>query len=202
MFAGIIEALGRVASLERRGDDAVLTIAGGLDPTELAIGESIATNGVCLTVREITQSGFVADLSLETLERTTLGSLAPGARLNLERSLRVGDRISGHFVFGHVDTIGRLESFEPEGDGRRATISHPAGFGRYVADKGSVAVDGISLTVCRPADTAFSVALIPHTLEVTTLGEKQPGDAVNLEADMLARYARRAVETSLGRPPR
>ncbi|MDG2308150.1 MAG: riboflavin synthase [Candidatus Binatia bacterium] len=196
MFSGIIEALGRVASFERRGGDAVLTVEGGLDPKELVLGESIATNGVCLTVRETTETGFVADLSVETLDRTTLGSLTPGARLNLERSLRVGDRISGHFVFGHVDTVGKIVSFEPEGEGQRLTISFPEDFGRFVADKGSVAIDGISLTVCSPGADRFSIALIPHTLEVTTLGERRAGDPVNLEADMLARYARRAVETA------
>ena len=155
----------------------------------------MALAGVCLTVREITASGFVADLSLETLERSTLGELTPGARLNLERSLKVGDRISGHFVFGHVDTVGEIVSFEPEGEGQRLTISHPTEFARYVADKGSVSIDGISLTVCAPAADRFSIALIPHTLEVTTLGTRNAGDRVNLEADMLARYARRAVET-------
>lgn len=195
MFSGIIEALGHVAAFERRDADAVLTVEGGLDPKELALGESIATNGVCLTVSEITGSGFVADLSLETLERSTLGELTPGARLNLERSLKVGDRISGHFVFGHVDTVGEIVSFQPEGEGQRLTIRHPADFGCYVADKGSVSIDGISLTVCAPSENTFSIALIPHTLEVTTLGTRKAGDRVNLEADMLARYARRALET-------
>ena len=196
MFSGIIEALGHVASFERRGDDAVLTVEGGLDPKELVLGESIATNGVCLTVRDTTETGFVADLSVETLNRTTLGSLTPGARLNLERSLQVGDRISGHFVFGDVDTVGEIVSFEPEGEGQRLTISFPGDFGRFVADKGSVAIDGISLTVCSPRSDRFSIALIPHTLDVTTLGDRRAGDPVNLEADMLARYARRAVETA------
>lgn len=195
MFSGIIEALGHVAAFEPRDGDAVLTVEGGLNPKELVLGESIATNGVCLTVRDITAGGFVADLSVETLERSTLGNLTVGARLNLERSLRVGDRISGHFVFGHVDTVGKIVSFEPEGEGQRLTISHPPEFSRYVADKGSVSVDGISLTVCEPAGDQFSIALIPHTLEVTTLGERKAGDSVNLEADMLARYARRALDT-------
>lgn len=196
MFSGIIEGLGRVRSLERRSEDAVLTIEGGLDPGDLVLGESIATNGVCLTVRDVTDAGFLADLSMETLDRTTLGGLKPGVRVNLERSLRVGDRISGHFVFGHVDAVGKIESFVPEGEGRRLTVSHPPDFARYLADKGSVAIDGISLTVCEPTGDRFSIALIPHTLEVTTLGDRRAGDGVNLEADMLARYARRAVETA------
>ncbi len=194
MFSGIIEALGHVASFELRGGDGVLTVEGGIDAAELVLGESIATNGVCLTVREITTSGFIADLSTETLTRSTLAGLVAGARLNLERSLRVGDRISGHFVFGHVDTVGRIVSLEPEGEGQRLTISHPADFGRYVADKGSVAIDGISLTVCDPSHDQFSIAVIPHTLEATTLGDRRTGDSVNLEADMLARYARRALD--------
>ena len=196
MFSGIIEALGQVRSFERRGDDAVLTVEGGLDPKDLELGESIATNGVCLTVRDFTETGWIADLSVETLERTTLGGLSSGDPLNLERSLQVGDRISGHFVFGHVDTVGEIVGFEPEGEGQRLTIRHPADFGCYIADKGSVSIDGISLTVCAPSEDTFSIALIPHTLEVTTLGSRKAGDPVNLEADMLARYARRALETA------
>lgn len=193
MFSGIIETLGVVESLERSEGGAVLRI-GSAFPSGLELGESIATNGVCLTVREITRDGFVADLSQETLDRTTLGRLRAGRKIHLERSLRIGDRVSGHFVFGHVDTVGRVAALDSEGEGLRLTIAHPRDFGAYVADKGSVAIDGVSLTVCEPSADLFSIALIPHTIAATTLGERKPGDELNLEADMLARYARRAVE--------
>lgn len=194
MFSGIVEAVGTVADLAPHGSGGVLTVRGGLDPHSLVIGESILTNGVCLTVRTITPEGFVADLSAETLQRTTLGALSPGRSVNLERSLRLGDRIGGHFVFGHVDTLGRIASIEPEPPGALLQLTHPPDFARYVVDKGSIAVDGISLTVCRPKSGCFSIALVPHTLQATTLGTMRAGDAVNLEADMLARYAQRAVE--------
>jgi riboflavin synthase len=180
--------------LDRHDGDAVLRVHAEF-PADLELGESIATNGVCLTVREIAPSGFVADLSQETLARTTLGSLRARDRIHLERSLRVGDRVSGHFVFGHVDTVGRIAALDREGDGLRLTVEHPGDFAVYVADKGSVAIDGVSLTVCDPAENRFSIALVPHTIEMTTLAERKPGDEVNLEADMLARYARRAIET-------
>jgi len=199
VFSGIIEAIGTVLRLERSGEDAVLEIDGGFDPSELRLGESIATAGVCLTVREVTHNGFVADLSAETLRRTTLGSLHAGSRVNLERSLRVGDRIGGHFVFGHVDAVGEIRVLERDAAGLRLVVSIPASFRSFVVDKGSVAVDGISLTMCDCSDDAFAVALIPHTLAVTSLAFGRAGDRVNLEADMLARYARRAIETEPGR---
>lgn len=194
MFSGIIETVGTVEALDRSAGGAVLRL-GARFGAPLELGESIATNGVCLTVREISATGFVADLSEETLDRSTLGRLVAGRRVHLERSLRIGDRVSGHFVFGHVDTVGRVAGLEREGDGLRFTVSHQSDFAAYVADKGSVAVDGVSLTVCDPGGDRFSIALIPHTIAATTLGERALGDEVNLEADMLARYARRAVET-------
>jgi riboflavin synthase len=193
VFSGIIAATGRVHALDRGRADAVLTVHGGLDPAQLEIGESIATNGVCLTVRALDAAGFVADLSAETLARTTLGRLAPGALVNLERSLRVGDRVSGHFVFGHVDTVGRLAEVRESGEGFRFAFEFPPDFAPYVVDKGSVAVDGISLTMCDCAADRFSVAVIPHTFAATNLHQRRPGDPVNLEADMLARYVRRAL---------
>lgn len=199
MFSGIVEATGRVEGLERRGADAVLAVAGGFEAAALALGESIATNGVCLTVRERTGAGFLADLSGETLRRTTLGSLAPGDPLNLERSLRVGDRISGHFVFGHVDAVGDVRAIRPEGEGWRFTFGFPADFAPFVVDKGSVAVDGISLTLCDCTAETFDIAVIPHTFRATTLGARRVGERVNLEADMLARYVRRALEAAPAR---
>jgi riboflavin synthase len=196
VFSGIIEAQGRVAELRPIESGAVLALDDGFDPASLAIGESICTNGVCLTVRSITERGFVADLSAETLARTTLGALRSGDRVNLERSLRVGDRISGHFVFGHVDGVGEISEFAPEGEGFRLRVAAPVALAPYLVDKGSIAVDGISLTMCGAAAVgSFEVALIPHTVDVTNLRRRKVGDRVNLEADMLARYARRAVET-------
>jgi riboflavin synthase len=194
VFSGIIAAIGRVHRLDRRGEDAVLTVHGGLDPASLEIGESIATNGVCLTVRTADASGFVADLSAETLARTSLGALEPGAVVNLERSLCVGDRISGHFVFGHVDGVGRVAEIRESGDGFWFRFEVPAELRPYLVDKGSIAVDGISLTMCDCTPTSFAVAVIPHTFAATNLRARKPGDAVNLEADMLARYVRRALE--------
>jgi riboflavin synthase len=194
VFSGIIEATGRVRALDRRpGGDAVLSVDVGFDPATLVSGESIATNGVCLTVRDIGNAGFSADLSGETLSRTTLDSLAPGDVLNLERSLRVGDRISGHFVFGHVDGEGVVESIRRDGEGWRFTFGFAPAFAPFVVDKGSVAVDGISLTLCDCTDRTFDIAVIPHTFESTNLRGRKVGDRVNLEADMLARYVRRAI---------
>lgn len=197
MFSGIVAVVGRVAELERRRDDASLAIEGGLEPSTLEVGESICTSGVCLTVRRATERGFVADLSAETLARTTLGALRPGDLVNLERSLEVGDRISGHFVFGHVDAAGEILALEGCGEGWTLRIGVPPALAPYLVDKGSIAVDGISLTMCDCTADSFAVALIPHTFEVTNLKERRPGERVNLEADMLARYARRAVETLL-----
>ena len=200
MFAGIIESVGRVARIELRVEGGVLEIAGGLDPTSLRIGESVCTNGVCLTVRSITDRGFVADLSDETVARTCFGELREGDLLNLERSLRVGDRISGHFVFGHVDGVGEVSSFEPAGEGWTLRVTVPAELAPFVVDKGSIAVDGISLTMCACSRESFAVAVIPHTLSATNLAGRRVGDRVNLEADMLARYARRAVEALRSEP--
>lgn len=195
MFSGIVEAIGTVAALDHHGDDARLVIEGGLPASELTPGESICTSGVCLTVRERTAAGFVADLSGETLRRTSLGRLRPGDRVNLERSLRIGDRVSGHFVFGHVDGVGRITKLEPAGAGYVLRVDAGHDLAPFLVDKGSIAVDGISLTMCDVDATSFGVAIIPHTFELTTLSCRRVGDLVNLEADMLARYARRAIET-------
>jgi riboflavin synthase len=198
VFSGIIETTGRVRAIERdQSGGAVLAVAGGFDPATLVLGESIATSGVCLTVRDLDDSGFIADLSAETLSRTTLGMLAPGDVVNLERSLRVGDRVSGHFVFGHVDAVGRVRDVRTEGEYRRFAFAAPAELAGFLVDKGSIAVDGISLTMCDCAPATFEVAVIPHTLAATTLRFRRPGDAVNLEVDMLARYVRGAVAAGL-----
>ncbi len=194
MFTGIIESVGTVTEIVPLGDDLALHVGcADIDPATLILGESIATSGVCLTVRECTPTGFIADVSVETLRRTTLGSLATGERVNLERSLQVGDRLGGHFVFGHVDGVGRVVELQREGSGFRLAIEVPADLERLVAVKGSIAVDGVSLTVANLAARVFAVALIPHTAERTTAGSYRPGQSVNLEADMLARYVERLV---------
>lgn len=194
MFSGIIESLGTVEALEQRGADARLVVQHGFGDVELALGESICTNGVCLTAVAFSPGAYVADLSAETLRRTSLGSLKPGDAVNLERSLRLGDRLSGHFVFGHVDGVGRVQALEPSGQGYTLRVETDASLAPYLVDKGSIAVDGISLTMCDVRDSSFGVAVIPHTFEVTTLSRRQVGDPVNVEIDMLARYARRALE--------
>jgi riboflavin synthase len=195
VFAGIIEAVGIVARIEIRDVGGVLEVAGGIEPASLRIGESVCTNGVCLTVRAASERGFVADLSDETVARTSLRDLRAGDLLNLERSLQVGDRISGHFVFGHVDGVGEITALDPAGEGWTLRVRAPEGLAPYLVDKGSIAVDGISLTMCDCTSDSFGVAVIPHTFAVTNLAGRRVGERVNLEADMLARYARRALET-------
>ena len=194
MFSGIIESLGTVAALERHGEDARLIIQHGFGDVALALGESICTSGACLTAVAFPPGAFVADLSAETLRRTSLGALRPGDVVNLERSLRLGDRLSGHFVFGHVDGVGRIETLTPSGAGYTLRVATEAALAPYLVDKGSIAVDGISLTMCDVRDASFAVAVIPHTFDVTTLSHRRVGDPVNVEIDMLARYARRALE--------
>jgi riboflavin synthase len=197
MFSGIIESLGTIAEVTRRGDDARMVVRHGFGDVDLVVGESICTSGVCLTVVELPPGAFVADLSAETLRRSTLGHLGIGDVVNLERSLRLGDRLSGHFVFGHVDGVGRVETLEPTGEGRWLRVATDPALAPYLVDKGSISVDGISLTMCDVRDTSFAVAVIPHTYEVTTLSRRRVGDPVNVEIDMLARYARRALEFAL-----
>lgn len=194
MFSGIIESLGTVETFERRGEDARLVVRHGFGDVALSVGESICTSGVCLTAVEFTPGTYAADLSAETLSRTTLGSLAPGDVVNLERSLRLGDRLSGHFVFGHVDGIARIEALEPSGAGYTLRVATDASLAPYLVDKGSMAVDGISLTMCDVRQASFAVAVIPHTFAMTSLSRRNVGDRVNVEIDMLARYARRALE--------
>ena len=196
MFTGIVEGIGRVREMRRDGRGARLVIetAGALDGEPLRIGDSVAVNGVCLTVVAYDGGTFTADLSEETLARTTLRRVAQGAPVNLERPVPAAGRLGGHIVQGHVDGVGRVVALHQESEGRRLEITVPSALARYVVDKGSVAVDGVSLTVAgmaagrRPASGRFGVALIPHTCEVTTLGELEPGHEVNLEVDILAKY--------------
>ena len=198
MFTGLVEGTGRVESARRMGDGLRIRIAPRFrleDPKE---GESIAVSGVCLTALEISEEGFSADLSPETLSRTTLGRLRPGSLVNLERALRPTDRLGGHFVTGHVDTVGRVLARREERGFIFFTFGVDSRFERYLIEKGSVAVDGVSLTVNRLSPGAFEVAIIPHTAGVTTLGELASGDEVNIEFDLLGKYIERLLK---GREP-
>ncbi len=194
MFTGLIEDVGIVARLERRGPSATLTVSTSLG--ELTLGDSVAVDGVCLTVTRLDAGSFAADCSAETLAHTTLGALAPGARVHLERALLPTTRLGGHLVSGHVDGKATLASIEPVGDARKLTITVPAALSRFVAKKGSVALDGVSLTVNGVDGERFDVMIIPHTADKTKLTAKLPGDAMNLEVDLLARYVARLLEPS------
>lgn len=194
MFTGIVQAVGTVRRLERQGGGARLTVdAAGLDLADAMIGESIAVAGVCLTVTVLDAGSFGADVSAESLARTTLGGLDAGARVNLERALRVGDRLGGHLVTGHVDGVGETLSLEPEGPSRRLALRLPPELAEYVAEKGSLTVDGVSLTVNRVAGAECAINLVPHTLSATTLGALEPGQDANLEVDLVARYVARLL---------
>ena len=188
MFTGLIEEGGRIAEIRAAEKGARLAVSAVLVLDGLAIGDSVAVNGTCLTAVEITAGGFAVDAVAETLRRTALGGLTAGDPVNLERPMRMGDRLDGHLVQGHVDGIGTVRSANPEGDSTVLEISAPPELLRYVVEKGSIAVDGVSLTVAGRLDDAFTVALIPHTMSVTTLGPQALGRAVNLEVDVVAKY--------------
>ena|SRR5437016_1762551 len=192
MFTGIILTSGVIESYERLEAGARLRIRSS-DDAPFARGESLAVNGVCLTVLPQQSGSVVTDLSDETLSRTTLGSLGAGARVNLERALAVGDRLGGHFVQGHVDGVGALVSIEHEGEFALYRWSYPPQYAELLVNKGSIAVDGISLTVVDPDASSFGAALIPETLRRTNLGDARLGDAVNLEFDMIAKVVRTLV---------
>ncbi|HEV3451917.1 MAG TPA: riboflavin synthase [Acidimicrobiia bacterium] len=200
MFTGIVEELGRVRGLRRDGP-ARLEVEARAVVADATVGASIAVNGCCLTVVEVDDAGFAVDLAPETLDRSTLGGLEPGDPVNLERPVRLADRLGGHLVQGHVDGVGTVAGRAAERDGSvRLTVAATPGLLRHVVEKGSVTVDGVSLTVTAVADDRFEVALIPHTLAVTTLGARQPGDGVNLETDLVAKYVERLLDpAALGR---
>jgi len=192
MFTGIIKGIGRVAALEQRGGDTRLAIdRGDTDLGSVALGDSIAVSGVCLTAAELEGNRFAADVSQETLSLTTLGALEVGSRVNLEGALRAGEPLGGHLVSGHVDGFGVLETREPDARSWRLVFSVPPQLKRFFAPKGSVCVDGISLTVNEVDGARFGVNIVPHTMEHTTLGERAVGDRVNLEIDVIARYLAR-----------
>lgn len=201
MFTGIVTDMGEVIAIEQRGDTR-LTIATAYDPDTIALGASIACSGCCLTAVETgrLQDGrgfFAVDASAETLARTTLGSWTVGTRINLERPLKMGDELGGHVVSGHVDDVGEIVSIVPEGDSLRFRFRVSPAIARFIAPKGSVSLDGTSLTVNEVEGNEFGVNIIPHTQAVTTWGKARAGDRVNVEIDMLARYVARLSETRL-----
>lgn len=197
MFTGIVQDVGRLASSEARGGDVRMVFAfERLDPAAMHVGDSICVQGCCLTVVQFQDRGFAADLSRETLSLTTLGELRPGSRVNLEPSLRVGDPLGGHLVSGHVDGVGRVVAIREDARSSRIDVTVPEELARYIARKGSVAVDGVSLTVNEARDNLFGVNLIPHTQQVTTLGALAVGTRVNIEVDQMARYVERLLGES------
>lgn len=188
MFTGIVQAIGTVGAVRRSGPDLRLAIAAGEEFAALTAGESVCVNGVCLTVAKVAGSGFEADVSPATLSCTTLGSLREGSRVNLERSLRPMDHLGGHLVSGHVDGVGRVVKLEPAGGSLHLEIEAPAVLSRYLCSKGSICVDGVSLTINGTAGGRFEVNIVPQTRERTIVSGYVPGTEVNLEADLVARY--------------
>jgi len=201
MFTGIIEYLGTVESLRAQGDGGRLTIYAPTVASQLAVANSIAVNGCCLTVVELDSERFSADLSGETLRKTSIGEWKAGTRVNLEHPMTAGKEFGGHFVLGHVDTIGRVTRLEPEGENWWYGVEVPESFAKYVVPQGSIAIDGISLTVARWNGRIAEIAIIPFTYEHTNVRDKRIGDAVNLEGDVLGKYVERYLEARSGAKP-
>ncbi|MFF5146803.1 riboflavin synthase [Streptomyces sp. NPDC013157] len=198
MFTGIVEELGEVTAVENLGDASRFRLRGPVVTEGAQHGDSIAVNGVCLTVVEHEGDEFTADVMAETLKRSSLGALGVGSRVNLERPTAVGSRLGGHIVQGHVDGTGQVLARTPSEHWEIVKVSLPADLARYVVEKGSITVDGISLTVVEAGPDYFTVSLIPTTLDLTTLGHKQPGDQVNLEVDVVAKYVERLLAGTQG----
>jgi riboflavin synthase len=193
VFTGIVRELGRVASAEVSGGGLALVVEAPETTRALATGDSISINGVCLTAQEVGDGRVSLHAVPETLARTTFGDLAQGDAVNVEPAVRAGEPLGGHYVQGHVDAVGRIQSVEAEGEGLRVFVEAPTDLLRYLVEKGSVTVDGVSLTVAELSEDAFAVALVPHTLEATTLSALEPGRKVNLEVDVLAKYVERLL---------
>ncbi|WP_340540019.1 riboflavin synthase [Nocardioides sp. GXZ039] len=193
MFTGIIEELGTIESVTDQGDAIRLTVRADVVLDDAGLGDSIAVNGCCLTVAERTDHTWTADVMQETLDKTSLGGLGPGAVVNLERAVTADKRLGGHIVQGHVDGVGTIVSRTPSEHWEIVEVSLPGGLGRYLVDKGSIAVDGVSLTVVEAGRDSFTVSLIPETLARTTLGTREPGERVNLEVDVLAKHVERLL---------
>lgn len=197
MFTGIVEELGAIRAVRRGAASAVLSIGAAEVLSDLKIGDSVAVNGVCLTVTSLDDGGFTADVMHETLGRSSLGALAPGGRVNLERAMPANGRFGGHIVSGHIDGTGKIASVRPDDNALWYTISAAPELLRYIVEKGSITIDGISLTVAAVDEVSFSVSLIPHTAAVTTFGKKRAGDIVNLETDIIGKYVEKLLRPAL-----
>jgi riboflavin synthase len=193
VFTGIVREVGRVASVDGGADGVALVVEAPITAPGVEVGGSVAIDGVCLTAESVDGLRLRFHAVPETLRRTSLGRLATGSRVNLEPALRAGEPLGGHYVQGHVDGVGTVRATQPEGDGVRVVVAAPSELMRYCVEKGSIAVEGVSLTVAAIDGDGFAVALIPHTLEVTTLGDLAPGRVVNLEVDVLAKYVERLI---------
>ncbi len=193
MFTGIVRERGRLVAVERTGAGVRLTLDAPETAQATAVGDSVSLDGCCLTATAVENGRLTFDAVPETLRRTTLGRLQDGAALNVEPAVRAGESLGGHYVQGHVDAVGRVRSVEPEGDGARIWFEAPREVLRYCAEKGSIAINGVSLTIAELAADSFAVALVPHTLAITTLGALVAGDEVNLEVDVLAKYVERLI---------
>ncbi|MFB7229477.1 riboflavin synthase [Streptomyces fimicarius] len=202
MFTGIVEELGEVTAVERLEDASRFRLRGPVVTEGAKHGDSIAVNGVCLTVVDTADGEFTADVMAETLKRSSLGALTTGSRVNLERPMELGGRLGGHLVQGHVDGTGTIVERTPSEHWEIVKVSLPPELTRYVVEKGSITVDGVSLTVVEAAADHFTISLIPTTLDLTTLGHKQPGDPVNLEVDVIAKYVERMLGDRAGQDPR
>ncbi|WP_103510313.1 riboflavin synthase [Streptomyces sp. SM13] len=202
MFTGIVEELGEVTAVERLEDASRFRLRGPVVTEGAKHGDSIAVNGVCLTVVDTEDGEFTADVMAETLKRSSLGALTIGSRVNLERPMELGGRLGGHLVQGHVDGTGTIVERTPSEHWEIVKVSLPPELTRYVVEKGSITVDGVSLTVVEAAADFFTISLIPTTLDLTTLGHKQPGDPVNLEVDVIAKYVERMLGDRAGQDPR
>jgi len=198
MFTGLIEEVGIIRSINRHGAVRNVVVEASVILADMKIGDSISISGVCQTVISFDHHSFSVQAVQETLARTTFETLSPGAHVNLERSLRVGDRMGGHFVQGHVEAAGIITGIIPAGDGRDFRITVPTELSRFIAEKGSITIDGISLTVTFINGTEFGVSVIPHTLKSTTLGEKKRGDQINIETDVIAKYLDRLANSESG----
>ena len=194
MFTGIVEEIGTIEAIRRGAHSAVLTIGASVVTGDLHIGDSVAVNGICLTATTLTGHGFTADVMHETLNRSSLANLKPGSHVNLERAMAADGRFGGHIVSGHVDGVGKIIQIKRDDNAVWYTISAGAGLLRYIVEKGSITIDGVSLTVARVDRESFSISAIPHTVAITALGTKKPGEKVNLEVDIVGKY----VEKLLG----
>lgn len=200
MFTGIIEEVGKIRTIKRGAYSATLEITANLITADLHIGDSVATNGICLTATSVNPHGFTADAMPETLNRTNLGALSPGSRVNLERAVAVGSRLGGHIVSGHIDGLAEISAIRRDDNAIWYDFSAPPPLLRYIIEKGSVALDGISLTVARVDSTGFAVSLIPHTAAHTTFSDRKIGDKINLECDIIGKYVEKLITAAPEKP--